>query len=146
MKVDFEKTTPATHKQCLSLLARVRSQSASWPGRWSRAKAAGDRRQMNALLKEAEGLAAMEKTLMAFEIKARVALLDQDATLNSAAIRHTKKKIDQPCFSFKERLAERGRLALLEDFRKEIERKTVKLGIDYLTLAFREAMAGGASR
>lgn len=143
MNVDFSQTTPTNHKQCSDLLSKVRAQSAGWPARWSIAKGAKNQAQMQSLLRQVEALGMMERLLVRVELQMRTALLDQEFALTNAAIRHAKKKMGQPCFAFNERLAERGRLAVLEDSRKEIDRRTIKAGVDYLEFAFRELVAGG---
>lgn len=138
MRIDFSKTLTADHARCVALLAQVRDRSASWPAQWAATKKAGNRRQMNALLTEAEALASMQKVLQAAEIQMRTALLQREAVTNKIMLKQNREKDAQAGTSFSKRLTLRYQRATLEDTRKQLGRQTVRMGMDYLQLRMGE--------
>lgn len=141
--ITFSKPVmPNDHELCKGLLAQVHDRSASWPNRWASAKKANNKALMKRLLDEAEVLSGLEKALKIVEINMRAALLQREAVVARAMDNHFKKQ-EQSRLSFKQRLTLKGQQAVLRDNREQLNRSTVKMGLDYLHLMLSELIPGG---
>lgn len=138
-KINWSKMTLTDRRKLQGMMAECRSLAAEFPARLVQAKKAGNLKQFNALLGQAEALTFFEQVLREADVWMKSALLDKELALTKNLLASARKM--EKSGSYSQRVAAKSAQYELKGQLQTIDREMMQTAMAFLQNSFRELAA-----